>query len=222
MKNTIIFGVGILAVGAAVYARSRATMQDSTSDNMQPSEQGSDSTTTTDYSLPAIEYWVSQNATEIEAQKMPEPTQNASALSAAGLDKIKAFEGFSATAYPDHKGNSIGYGHLIKAGDGLSAASRVTKEQALELLASDVKWAVAAVNQSISVALTQKQFDALVSFCFNVGEGAFKSSTLVKRINAGDTGASAEFARWVNASGSVNSALVARRAQERADFEATA
>lgn len=157
-----------------------------------------------------VDYWVQAQA------------QSAHTLSPVGLEKIKAFEGFSATAYPDHKGYSIGYGHLIKVGDGLSRASRVSPEQALQLLAGDIGWAVAAVNQAVHVGLAQQQFDALVSLCFNIGESAYKSSTLVKRINSGDTGAAAEFDRWVHSSGQVNSTLVARRAQERADFESAA
>lgn len=137
-------------------------------------------------------------------------------LSPLGRSRLEGYEGFSATPYPDHKGNSIGFGHLIKPGENLTV---LTREEASGLLSSDVAWAEDAVRSCIKVALSQGQFDALVSFCFNVGEGAFKRSTIVKRINAGDPGASQEFDRWVFASGQRNAALVARRASERAIYE---
>lgn len=146
---------------------------------------------------------------------MPQVIQS---LSAAGRARLEGFEGFSATPYPDHKGNSIGFGHLIKPGENLTY---LTREQAGEILSSDVAWAEAAVRSSIKVALSQGQFDALVSFCFNVGEGAFKRSTLVRKINANDPTAAAEFDRWIHASGKVLSALVDRRAAERSAFESS-
>lgn len=137
-------------------------------------------------------------------------------LSPVGQSRLEGFEGFSATPYADHKGNSIGFGHLIKAGENLTS---ITREQAQAILASDVAWAENTVNSCITVPLGQGQFDALVSLCFNIGQGAFARSTIVRRINAGDPGASAEFSRWVYASGQVNNALVQRRAAERAIYE---
>lgn len=144
------------------------------------------------------------------------PPDNPATISGAGLSALQQREGFAATPYPDHKGFSIGYGHLIKAGETLD---RVTVAQALDLLATDVAWAVAAVRQNITALLTQAQFDALTSFAYNVGAGAFARSTLVKRINAGDAGASDEFGRWVYASGVVDSGLIARRRSEQSQFE---
>ena len=146
----------------------------------------------------------------------PTPQDNPTQLSGQGLAKLQQREGFAATPYQDHKGYSIGYGHLIKPGENLT---HVTVAQALDLLATDVQWAQDAVSSAITVPLAQPQFDALVSFCFNVGAGAFKRSTLVKRINAGDPEASGEFGRWVYASGQVNSALVGRRQSEQQQFE---
>jgi lysozyme len=140
---------------------------------------------------------------------------NGGTLSPAGLDALKAREGFSATPYADHKGRSIGYGHLMSV---FESYTSITREKAEELLASDVAWAVDAVNESISAPLTQSQFDALVSLAYNIGAGAFKRSTLVKRINAYDPGAVAEFARWNKASGQVHAGLVARRAAEAEQF----
>lgn len=144
------------------------------------------------------------------------PSANPTNLSGQGLAALQRREGFSATPYADHKGYSIGYGHLIKPGENLT---HVSVQEALDILASDVAWAETAVVQNITVDLDQAQFDALTSFCFNVGAGAFARSTLVKRINAGDPGATDEFSRWVFASGQRNSALVARRQSEQSQFE---
>ncbi|MGM9480302.1 lysozyme [Roseateles sp. NT4] len=141
---------------------------------------------------------------------------NPSTLSQDGLAAIMRREGFSATAYPDHKGYSIGYGHLIRDGESFGV---ITAEQGAQLLASDVGWAVDAVRAAITAPVNQSQFDALVSFAFNVGAGAFARSTLVRRINAMDLNAGDEFGRWVYASNVVNQGLVARRADERAQFE---
>jgi lysozyme len=139
-------------------------------------------------------------------------------FSDAGLSALMGEEGFSATPYPDFKGNSIGYGHLIKAGESFTS---ISEAQGRELLAQDVAWAVDAVNSAVSVELDQNQFDALVSFVYNVGKGAFLGSTLLRKLNAGDyDGAAAEFPRWNRAGGQVNDSLVARRAREQQRFEA--
>lgn len=149
-------------------------------------------------------------------------TGNAQQLSMNGLEIIKQFEGFSPTPYPDHKGYSVGYGHLIKPGENLDS---VTREQAEQLLLGDVAWAEQAVRTAVKVDLDQNEFDALVSLAYNIGAGAFKNSTLVKKLNSGDfEGAAAQFAVWNRASGAVNTALVERRAIEADLFntEATA
>ncbi|OCS48882.1 hypothetical protein BEK67_19675 [Ralstonia pickettii] len=139
-------------------------------------------------------------------------------LSDAGLQALAQREGFSATPYWDHKGYSIGYGHLIKAGENLT---NVTRDQAAQLLASDVAWAEQAVANNVTAPLSQNQFDALVSFAFNVGAPAFAKSTLVSLLNAGDYSAAGEqLPRWNKASGVVNGALVSRRASEVAQFYA--
>lgn len=144
--------------------------------------------------------------------------QEQQSLSDAGFAQLEQFEGFSATPYPDHKGQSIGYGHLIKPGEGLTY---VTQDQAVELLAQDVADAERTVRNAVTVPLTQNQFDALVSFTYNVGSGAFRGSTLLRLLNAGDyQGAAAQFPRWVNASGQVNASLVQRRQIEQQLFEA--
>jgi lysozyme len=144
--------------------------------------------------------------------------QDQGRMSPAGLAMLEQFEGFSATPYADHKGNSIGFGHLIQPGEDYTY---LTREQGEQLLAQDVASAERTVSAAVSVPLNQGQFDALVSFTYNVGAGAFRASTLLRKLNAGDyAGAAAEFPRWVNASGQRNETLVARRDQEQALFEA--
>lgn len=142
---------------------------------------------------------------------------NPTNLSAEGLQRLMAREGFAAEPYADFKGNSIGFGHLIKPGERFTS---ITREEGAELLAADVAWAEAAVRSAVLVPINQAQFDALVSFAFNVGAGAFARSTLVRRINAYDQAAGDEFARWVYAGGVVNQGLVARRADEADQFNA--
>lgn len=135
-----------------------------------------------------------------------------------GLQRLADTEGFSAIPYADFKGKSIGYGHLIKPGESLSY---VTRDDAMVLLSGDVADAERAVRTGVAVPINQNQFDALTSFAYNVGAGAFRKSTLLRKLNAGDyQGAAAEFPRWNLAGGQPLAALDARRAQERATFEA--
>lgn len=104
-------------------------------------------------------------------------------LSEQGAEFIKRFEGLRLTAYNDGTGvMTIGYGHTgdVKAGE------TITQAEADSYFREDVKWAVDTVNNAVKVKLQKNQFDALVSFAYNVGEGAFKSSTLLKDLNVGD------------------------------------
>jgi lysozyme len=140
------------------------------------------------------------------------PTRASDAL----LQMLAGMEGFAATPYPDHKGYSIGYGHLIRPGESYTS---IDAAGALALLRADVGIAERAVSAAVSAPLTQEQFDALVSLAYNIGAGAFKASTLVRLLNQGDyDGAAEQFARWNIAGGQVNAALVSRRASERALF----
>lgn len=155
-------------------------------------------------------------ANQIAAAATSAPQDNPTHISQAGLDALKSREGFSAAPYADHKGFSIGYGHLIKPGETLQY---VSLQQATDLLLNDILWAEEAVINGVTAPLSQGQFDALVSFAYNVGAGAFQRSTLVRRINLGDTSASQEFDRWIYASGQPNNALIARRTSERNQYE---
>lgn len=118
------------------------------------------------------------------------------------------------TAYNDGSGNlTIGCGH---AGPDVTPGMTITREQADALFRKDIAPCEEAINETITVPLRQNQFDALCSFTFNVGVGAFEKSTLAKRINAkaSDTAIAAEFARWNESGGQVNKGLVNRRNSE--------
>jgi len=139
-------------------------------------------------------------------------------LSETGAQNIKDREGgFVSIPYSDHRGYSVGYGHLLKPGEPIVP---ITRDEADAYFLFDVAWSEKAVADSVTVALTQNQFDALVSFCYNIGRGAFSKSTLVKKLNGGDSLASvaAEFNRWIMASNKVNDGLVARRESEYSQF----
>lgn len=111
-------------------------------------------------------------------------------LSARGLEFIKQWEGFRATPYNDGYGfQTIGYGHRIQPGERFT---RLSEADALVLLAKDIGWAQAAVNQLVRVPLNQSQFDALVSLVFNWGEANFSRSVLLSRLNSGDYHGAAE------------------------------
>lgn len=137
-------------------------------------------------------------------------------ISNNGINLIKKFEGLELKAYKDSVGIlTIGYGHThgVKAGD------VITGQQADTFLREDAQVAELAVNTNVKVKLTQGQFDALVSFIFNLGAGNFVKSTLLKKLNAGDyAGAADEFGKWVNAGGKPLPGLVKRRAAEKEMF----
>lgn len=148
-------------------------------------------------------------------------------LSDIGLQLIQGFEGFHraldggerAQAYRDAVGVlTIGWGHTrtVKSDD-----MTITRAQAEDLLRSDVSSAEAAVNKAVKVSLNQNQFDALVSFVFNLGEGNFRKSTLLKKLNNGNYAeVPSELLRWVNAGGKPLPGLVRRRKAEATLFEA--
>ena len=134
-------------------------------------------------------------------------------------DLIKEFEGCKLEAYPDPGTGAepitIGIGHT----GGIKLGMTITQEQADEYLVSDVSHAANSVNQMVSVDMTQDEFDALCSFAFNLGVGNLKSSTLLKKLNAGDKqGAADQFLVWNKAAGHVMAGLTRRREAERALF----
>lgn len=142
-------------------------------------------------------------------------------LSHNGIDLIKDREGFSKVAYKDTGGVwTIGYGTTKVNGVPVQEGMTCTIEQGCLWLEEDARWAQTAVNKAVKVPLNQNQFDALVSFVYNVGEDAFYKSTLLRKLNSGDYhGAAKEFERWVLDNGKVIPGLVSRRHQEEELFE---
>lgn len=134
----------------------------------------------------------------------------------AGLDLIKRFEGFSPTIYICPAGYpTIGYGHVVLAHEREQFAAGITQAEATELLRKDVRIAERAVLRLISVPLTDGQFDALISFTFNLGAGALQRSTLRRKVNRGEHQAvPAELMKWVWAAGKRLPGLVRRRQAE--------
>lgn len=137
--------------------------------------------------------------------------------SATGLSLIKRYEGFSATPYQCPAGYwTIGYGHLCAADH-----PPMSEAQAEEALRNDVTTAERAVQRLIARSLRQSQFDALVSFTFNLGAGALQRSRLRQVINRGeDESVPREFMRWVFAGGRPLKGLKARRQAESALYQA--
>lgn len=144
--------------------------------------------------------------------------------SPAGRRLIAKHEGMILRVYADPAGfSTVGIGHLI-AKRAPTQADRekwepMTEAQALELLAIDLVRFEDAINRLVEVPLTQNRFDALVSLSFNIGTGAFESSTLLSKLNDRDyAGAANEFGRWNRAGGRVLAGLNKRRAEEAALF----
>ncbi|ORM61631.1 muraminidase [Pantoea rodasii] len=139
-------------------------------------------------------------------------------ISNTGLNLIKAFEGCSLTAYRDSAGVwTIGYGWTQAVnGVPIHAGMTITQGRAEALLRVGLEQYEAPVNASVTVGLTQCQFDALVSLTYNLGAGSFEKSTLLKKLNAGDIqGAADQFLTWYKAGGQTLPGLVRRRAYER-------
>lgn len=138
-----------------------------------------------------------------------------------GLALIKLFEGFKAKAYRCAAGMwTIGYGHTSVSGaPEVKAGMKVSREEASAILARDVERFAEGVRKVVAVTLTDQQFSALVSFAYNAGLGAFRSSSVLKAVNQGDQAAvPRRLSLWVKAGGRVLPGLVKRRAAEAALF----
>lgn len=137
--------------------------------------------------------------------------------SQAGIDLIKRFEGFSSVPYLCPAGYwTIGYGRTKGVN---KHTSSISKYDAEDMLLDDLVGFENAVKRLISVPLTQGQFDALVSFTYNLGAGNLQISTLRMRLNRGDYDVTGEFRRWVYAKGRKLPGLIARREAETKLFE---
>ena len=130
---------------------------------------------------------------------------------------IKESEGLRLTAYLPTPNDvwTIGYGHTKTARKGM----RITKEGAEALLLHDLEWVETAISVYVDVPLTQNQYDALASFIYNVGATAFRKSTLLRMLNAGDyAGAANQFGSWNKQKGKVLNGLTTRRQKEKMLF----
>jgi GH24 family phage-related lysozyme (muramidase) len=140
-------------------------------------------------------------------------------LSQNGINLIKSFEGLGLTAYkalPTEKYFTIGYGHY---GSDVRENETITTSQAESLLQADLKLYVAAVNNALKVEVNQNQFDALVSFTYNIGVEGLKQSTLLDKINHNQFDSAAdEFDLFIHSGGKVIQGLVIRRLKEKALF----
>jgi lysozyme len=138
-------------------------------------------------------------------------------ISQKGIDLIKSFEGCSLSAYKCPAGVwTIGYGHT---GSNVTQGVKITQEQAENMLKQDLAIHCNNVSRLVKVPLNQNQFDALVSFEYNVGYSAFASSTLLKLLNQKKYKESAEqFDLWKYAGKKVLAGLVRRRQAEKSLF----
>lgn len=140
-----------------------------------------------------------------------------SSFTSDATDLIKEFEGLEFVAYPDPGTGgdpwTIGFGHT----SGVRPGDVCTEAQAHDWLVEDLAWVVDAINSRTKVELPQSVFDALCSFVYNVGAGAYGDSTLLRRLNAGEDPVPVlvqELPRWVNGGSGPMPGLIRRRAAE--------
>lgn len=143
-------------------------------------------------------------------------------ISRAGLEFIKTREGFRSKAYLDSAGvPTIGYGTIcLPSGDAVQIGMTCTNAEATEWLENHIRTQVeTCIQRNVAVDLTQNEYDSICSFIYNLGCRNFKSSTLLKKINLGDSvGAGAEFIKWNKAGGRVIAGLTTRRQDEAEIF----
>jgi lysozyme len=138
-------------------------------------------------------------------------------ISSAGLGLIKEFEGLRLKAYKCPAGVlTIGYGHTSAAGEPkVLPGMMISRDEAEAILKRDMVQYENGVRSQVTSAITQGQFDALVSFAYNAGVGALQRSTLLKRVNAGKIDeVPAEFMKWTRGGGKELPGLVRRRRAE--------
>lgn len=144
--------------------------------------------------------------------------------SIACIRLISEFEGLRLKPYTELSGDAtIGYGHQIHRGPATIADDEkyagFDESAAEQLLIDDLDGTVSVVSTTIRVPMLQNQFDALCSFCYNVGPDNFRHSTLVRLFNSGaNVSASREFDKWDKCNGAVLGGLVRRRAAEKKMF----
>jgi len=150
----------------------------------------------------------------IKAEKAKQPKMT---ISKTGVKLIQDWEGYRSKAYVCSAGVwTIGWGHTATARRGM----RIDKSEGQRLFNKDIQVYVNAVNRLVSVPLNQNQFDALVSFCFNLGAGALSNSSLLRELNKGNYKSAANwFERYVYGGGRKLEGLIRRRKAERKLFE---
>jgi len=133
-------------------------------------------------------------------------------ISNTGIDLIKHFEGCETEAYLCPAGvPTIGYGHI----KGVQMGDSITEAQAHEMLVEELDEYESYINDLVTVSLNQNQFDAMVSWVYNLGGGNLKASTLLKVLNSGDySGVPEQIMRWNKAGGRVLEGLTRRRQAE--------
>jgi len=133
-------------------------------------------------------------------------------ISQACVDLVKQFEGCKLDSYQDVVGVwTIGYGHI----EGVTEGQTISQQEADLMLMSDLHDKAEKVDRLVTAGVTQNQFDALVSFAYNLGIGNLESSTLLKMINAGTADAAGDqFLRWDKAGGVEIAGLLRRRQAE--------
>ena len=133
-------------------------------------------------------------------------------ISNTGIDLIKHFEGCETEAYLCPAGvPTIGYGHI----KGVQMGDVITEAQAHEMLVEELEEYESYINDFVTVSLNQNQFDAMVSWVYNLGSGNLRASTLLKVLNSGDySGVPEQIMRWNKAGGKVLEGLTRRRQAE--------
>jgi lysozyme len=208
--RTIALGLGLGALGWMIFRGGQGAPVDTDSGEAQPWLNGVDDLIGAAYQVSSV----------FQGEQMQ--------ISLAGLAALKKVEALRLQRYDDATGKplspgdtvkgfaTIGYGHKLLPNETYWTIDEIT---ATRLLIADLTDAEAAVNNLVKVPLQQNQYDALVSFVFNVGAGAFRRSTLLKRLNAGNYAAAADqFPLWRKSNGVVMAGLVNRRVHERAMF----
>ncbi|QHH95401.1 lysozyme [Acinetobacter gyllenbergii] len=164
---------------------------------------------------------LTQNQVDRFSEILDEYQSSGMKTSQVGINLITSFEDLRLAAYDDSVGVwTIGYGTTVYPnGIRVKRGDSCTKVQAMSFFQHDLRRFEAAVNQAVKVVVNQNQFDALVSLTYNIGEQAFKDSTLLKKLNASDfMSAADQFPKWNRGGGKVLRGLVRRRAAERALF----
>lgn len=164
-----------------------------------------------------------------QVQSLPVATNPNSTITkedSKAAELVTKFEGFFSDAYPDPGSKdglpiTIGYGSTRwEDGSLIKLGQKITKEHAIALRNLEINDTMKFVNSVIKVPLNQKEFDAIVSFTYNVGNGALKSSTMLKRINNKEDKIliAKEFLKWTKNDGKVMLGLVRRRLVESLYF----